>query len=295
MKINIKTITALIVVLSLTLILLTGCDQIFDVLDELLASDSNLQIHMIDVDQGESILIVTPSQKTILIDGGEVAQGKKVKAYLTKHNIDKIDLLIGTHPHSDHIGGLTEIVNNFKIGEVIMPEKMHTTRAFERLLTAIESKGLSITPPPVGDTIQFDTDISLHFLGPLKDYGDNLNLWSIVFRLDYKNKSFLFTGDTEVPAENDLMDTYNADDLKAHVLNIAHHGSSTSTSEQFLDYVSPEIALISLGKDNSYGHPHREIMERLQKANVLIYRTDLQQSVVLISDGEDIWSNHEPM
>jgi len=253
-----------------------------------------LSVHMIDVGQGESILIVTPNNKTILIDAGEQSQGRKVKAYLTKNKVNKIDLLIGTHPHSDHIGGLSEVINSFEVGKIIMPKKLHTTSTFEKLLATIQSKGLTINAPEINTIIEFDEDIKLHFLGPIKDYGDNLNLWSIVFRLDYKDKSFLFTGDMEKVAEIDLINTYSREYLKTNVLNIGHHGSSTSTSDQFLSYVNPEIALISLGSDNSYGHPHKDVIDRLEEASAFIYRTDLDGSVVLLSDGIKIWSNVAP-
>ncbi|HZX21440.1 MAG TPA: ComEC/Rec2 family competence protein [Clostridia bacterium] len=285
MKISVKFVAVFIIILSLAIFLSTGCNRTSDV----------LSIHMIDVGQGESILITTPNNKTILIDAGEASQGKKVKSYLLKHGIDKINLLIGTHPHTDHIGGLTEIINNFEIEEIMMPQKLHTSTSFEKLLTAIESKRLTITPPCPNSIVEFDKDIKLHFLGPIKDYGENLNLWSIVFRLDYKNKSFLFTGDMEREAEMDLIDTYNKNNLIANVLNVGHHGSNSSTTQQFLDYVGPEVALISLGSNNPYNHPHEEVITRLEESDVFIYRTDLQQTVVIFSDGESIWSHQVPV
>lgn len=274
-----------VTILFLILSMLIGCDQAPDV----------LTIHMIDVGQGESILISTPNNKTILIDAGEASQGKKVKSYLLKQGIDKIDLLIGTHPHTDHIGGLPEIINNFEVKKIIMPKKLHTSATFEKLLAAIESKKLTINSPKPNSIIEFDRDIKLHFLGPIRDYGDNLNLWSVVFRLDYKNKSFLFTGDMEHEAEMDLVNTYSMDDLGANVLNVGHHGSDSSTTQQFLDCVNPEIALISLGSNNPYNHPHEEVITRLVQSEVLIYRTDLQQTVVIYSDGESIWSHQAPV
>ncbi len=285
MKINIKSIAMFIIMLFLILFVAIGCNQ---------APDA-LSIHMIDVGQGESILIVTPDDKTILVDAGEISQGKKVKSYLLKHGIQKINLLIGTHPHTDHIGGIPEIINNFEIDKIIMPRKHHTSATFEKLLIAIKSNGLTISPLTPNSTIEFTEDIKLHFLGPVRDYGDNLNLWSVVFRLDYKNKSFLFTGDMEYEAEMDLINTYNADDLTANVLNVGHHGSNTSTTQQFLDCVNPEIALISSGKDNIYEHPHKDIIARLNEFGTFIYRTDLQQTVVIFSDGESIWSHQAPV
>lgn len=253
-----------------------------------------LSVHMIDVGQGESILIITPNNKTILIDAGEQSEGRKVKAYLTKNRIKKIDLLIGTHPHSDHIGGLAEIIQSFEVTKIIMPKKLHTSLTFEKLLTTIDAKGLSISEPPLNNIVELDTNVKLHFLGPLKNYGDNLNLWSVVFRLDYIDKSFLFTGDMEAAAEIDLINTYGKEFLTSNLLNVGHHGSNTSTSKQFLDLVSPEIALISVGKDNSYGHPHKEVIDRLEHINTFIYRTDFQGTVVILSDGRKIWSNIAP-
>ncbi|QUH21133.1 ComEC/Rec2 family competence protein [Alkaliphilus sp. B6464] len=282
---KLKFTSLLILLLFVVFFTLTACEK---------SLSGVLSIHMIDVGQGESILIITPNNKTILIDAGEQSEGRRVKAYLTKNRINKIDLIIGTHPHSDHIGGLSEIIKNFEVEKIIMPKKLHTSATFEKLLTTIESKGLTISTPQQNKLVEFDENIKLHFLGPIKDYGDNLNLWSIVFRLDYMDKSFLFTGDIEEEAEIDLINTYDKAVLRANVLNVGHHGSNTSTSKQFLDYVNPEIALISLGNDNPYGHPHREVIKRLEEASAFIYRTDLQGTVILLSDGIEIWSNQVP-
>ncbi len=282
---KLKFTSLLILLLFVVFFTLTACEK---------SLSGVLSIHMIDVGQGESILIITPNNKTILIDAGEQSEGRRVKAYLTKNRINKIDLIIGTHPHSDHIGGLSEIIKSFEVEKIIMPKKLHTSATFEKLPTTIESKGLTISAPQQNKFVEFDENIKLHFLGPIKDYGDNLNLWSIVFRLDYKDKSFLFTGDMEEEAEIDLIDTYDKAALRANVLSVGHHGSNTSTSKQFLDYVNPEIALISLGNDNPYGHPHREVIKRLEEASAFIYRTDLQGTVILLSDGIEIWSNQVP-
>ncbi len=282
---KIKFVSVIILLLIFVSFILTSCSNPYSNL---------LSIHMIDVDQGESILIITPSNKTILIDGGESSQSRKIKSYLTKHRVKKIDLLVATHPHSDHIGGLSDIINNFKVEKIFMPKKIHTSIAFENLLNTIQNKNLNINNPKLNTTMEFDKDINLHFLGPVRDYGENLNLWSIVFRLDFKNKSFLFTGDMEKEAENDLINKYGKEYLKANVLKVGHHGSNTSSSEVFLRYTNPEVAIISVGNNNPYGHPHRDIIERLENHRILIYRTDIQNNVVLLSDGIEIWSNQTP-
>lgn len=278
-------IYAIVLAIVLLLMAISGCTTSFK---------DSLSIHMIDVGQGESILVVTPNNKTILIDAGEYHEGRKVKAYLRKHRIDKIDLLIGTHPHSDHIGGLSEIIHNFEVDQIMMPKKLHNSATFENLLIAIESNHLKINTPELHKKIPFDEDIQLQFLGPIKEYGDNLNLWSIVLRLEYRNQSFLFTGDMEKEAEIDLINFYDEKSLAANVLNIGHHGSNTSTSEEFLRAVNPDIALISTGKNNAYDHPHNEVIQRLEDNKVWIYRTDIQGNVVLFSDGYKIWSNQPP-
>lgn len=273
-------------IFTLILALLSGC--------VLFEEDSDLSIHIIDVGQGDSIFVKTPNGKTMLIDGGDIAAGKTVVSYLNKYNIDKIDVLIGTHPHADHIGGLIDVLENFEIGKFYMPKKIHTSKTYEKLLETTKNKGLKITPATKDLVIDLDQDIPLYFLSPLRDYGDNLNLWSAVVKMEYGEKSFLFTGDYEVLGEKELCDTYDKDFLQSEFLKVGHHGSNTSTSQEFLDIIQPEIAIISCKTGNSYGHPHKEVVERLKKFGSNIYRTDEQGTIIIRSDGDIIWSNQEP-
>jgi len=273
-------------IFTLILALLGGC--------VLFEDDSDLSIHIIDVGQGDSIFVKTPNGKTMLIDGGDIAGGKTVVSYLNKYNIDKIDVLIGTHPHADHIGGLIDVLENFEIGKFYMPKKIHTSKTYEKLLETTKNKGLKITPATKDIVIDLDQDIPLYFLSPLRDYGDNLNLWSAVVKMEYGEKSFLFTGDFEALGEKELCDTYDKDFLQSEFLKVGHHGSNTSTSQEFLDIIQPEIAIISCKTGNSYGHPHKEVIERLKKFGSNIYRTDEQGTIVIRSDGDIIWSNQEP-
>ena len=270
----------------LILTLLTGCF--------LLEDDTDLSIHIIDVGQGDSIFIRTPNGKTMLIDAGEPSAGKTVVSYLNRHYIDKIDILIGTHPHADHIGGLAEVINNFEIGKIYMPRKIHTSKTYEKLLETIRDNGLKITEAKSDITVELDDDIYLYFLNPLRDFGDDLNLWSVVLKMEYKDTSFLFTGDLESPVELELLEKYDPDFLKSDFLKVGHHGSNTSTSQKFLDNVQPIVAVISSKTGNSYGHPHKEVIDRLTKMNINVYRTDKQGNIVIRSDGEMIWSNQEP-
>ncbi len=279
-----KTSIALLIILILGL--LTSC--IFT------KQDGNLSVHVIDVGQGDSILIKTPSGKNVLIDGGEASEGNKVISHLRKNKVKKIDVLIATHPHSDHIGGLIDVVGKYKIGDLYMPNVIHTSRTFEKLLDAIKENNLKITPASADIVIPLGDDVNLYILGPLKDYGNNLNNWSLVAKISHGVNSFLFTGDIEYPVEMDLIDVYPKDFLQSQFLKVAHHGSNSSSNQDFLEAVQAKIAVISNGKDNSYGHPHKEVLDRLKKMNIAIYTTEKQGSIVIKSDGKKIWSHKEP-
>ncbi|AKL95841.1 beta-lactamase domain-containing protein [Clostridium aceticum] len=276
----------LLLLFILLLVLLIACT--------VKSKDDYLSIHTIDVGQGDSILIKTPNGRTMLIDGGEPSYGKAVVAYLKKNKVKKIDVLIGTHPHSDHIGGLINVLDHFQIDRFYLPKKEHTSNTFQELLEKAQAKGLKISAATSDISITFDDDITLHFLGPLRDYGDHLNLWSVIVKMDYKEKSFLFTGDLEALGEDDLLATYKKDFLKSQFLKVGHHGSNTSSTEDFLQAIEAKVAVISCGRDNAYGHPHMEVIERLQKRNTAIYRTDLQGSIIVKSDGHKIWSHQQP-
>lgn len=278
-----------ILILCLTLISVIVLLNLFYFNDE-----GILAIHMIDVGQGDSILIITPSNKTILIDAAESHKGPDIVSYLNKNKVQTIDILIATHPHSDHIGGIPVVIENFKINNFYMPLVTHNTVAFNEMLTSIKHHDLKISSLPVGKRIEFDNDIFLYFISPLKDYGSHLNNWSVVLKLDYLHKSFLFTGDVEYKAELDIINSYDAHFLKSHLLKVAHHGSNSSSTEKFLNVIKPEVALISCGYENSYNHPHREILHRLEHMGISIYRTDLQGNIVIKSNGKEIWSNQRP-
>lgn len=285
MFINSKKVIVLVILLSL-LTILSSCQSLKD--------SDNLSVHIIDVNQGDSILIITPNDKTILIDGGDPSEGENVITYLKRHGVKRINLLVGTHPHADHIGGLIDVIEYFPIDEFYLSPKIHTTKTYEKLLLAADKKRLHITPVDKSFRIAFDDSITLHFITPIKDYENDLNLWSIVMKMDYMNQHFLFTGDTEAISEKDMINLYGKALFKSNVLKVAHHGSSTSSSQEFLEAVQPEIAVISCGRDNSYGFPHKETLERLSKFNLHLFRTDYQGTIILESDGQKIWSHKKP-
>lgn len=247
-------------------------------------SGENLSVHFIDVGQGDSALI-GQSGHYMLIDAGERDQADTVISYLKNQGVKKLDYVIGTHPHSDHIGGMAEVIEEFDIGTVILPGKEHTTKTYERLLSAIEAKNLKITVPKVGDQFTIG-DSSFQILSPGRDYEEDLNNWSVSIRLVYQDTSFVLCGDAEKAAEADLCSRGLT--LKADVLKLSHHGSSTSSSQQFMDQVNPEYGVISCGKNNDYGHPHKETMELLESRGVKVYRTDLQGTVRAVSDGKRV-------
>lgn len=253
--------------------------------------NKKLKVHFIDVGQADSILIQTPDGKSMLIDAGNNADGQAVVSYLKGQGVSKIDILVGTHPHEDHIGGMDNVINSFEIGQIYMPKVSHTTKTYEDVLTAISRKGLKITSPTPGSTFSLG-EVRFTILAPNSSTYEDMNDYSIVLKMEYGNTSFLFTGDAEQVSENEIIAKgYN---LKADVLKVGHHGSSSSTSQAFLDKVSPKYAVIMVGSDNNYGHPHKETMDKLEAKGIPVYRTDENGTIVATSDGNNITFNTQP-
>ncbi|WP_296647302.1 ComEC/Rec2 family competence protein [Romboutsia sp. 13368] len=248
---------------------------------------NHLSIHTIDVGQGDSILIQTPNNKNILIDGGDENSYHIVSSYLKKQKVKNIDYLIATHFDSDHIGGLDNIVENFKVSNVYAPNYKSDTISYQNLINSCLSKNLNLNYLSKGDFIKIEDDINLNILSP-SYIGDDNNLNSIVCKIDYKNKSFLFTGDAEASNELNLINTYELSDVD--FLKVGHHGSSSSTTPEFIEEVRPDIAVISCGYKNNYGHPHKSTLDTLEENNILTYRTDLLGDIVFYSDGETIYT-----
>ncbi|NBG87922.1 ComEC/Rec2 family competence protein [Isachenkonia alkalipeptolytica] len=255
---------------------------------------SLLRVHYIDVDQGDSILIQTPGNQNILIDGGERNQGEYVKGYLQNQGVKHLHMVVGTHPHSDHIGGLGIILEHFPADMILLPPVSHTTQTFEDLLHTIEEKNVPLIPVPSPEAYTFEENLTLEFLGPHLDFQDHLNNWSVVLKMTYKNHGFLFTGDIESAAESALLQGYPLETLSADVLKVPHHGSSTSSTAPFLEAVAPRVSIISCGKENPYGHPHKETIERLLYFSSDLYRTDIHGTILLKSNGVELWSPTAP-
>lgn len=251
-----------------------------------------MTVHFIDVGQADCILIES-NKHFMLVDAGNNDDADTIVSYLREQGVKKLDYVIGTHPHEDHIGSLDTIINTYEIGTLIMAPKGHTTRTFEDVVTAIESKGLSVTAPVTGKTYNIgDSAFTILSSDPNKDYGDEYNNWPVGIKLTNGSKSFVMCEDAEAEAEQDILKT--GTDLRADVLKLGHHGSNTSTTDSFLDTVQPKYAVISCGKDNEYGHPHQETIDKLASRNIEIYRTDEQGTIIASCDGNSITWNNNP-
>lgn len=249
-------------------------------------SSHELRVHFIDVGQADSILIELPNDEIALIDGGNRADGELVVNYLKDNNIEKIDYLLATHPHEDHIGGLPVVVDSFHIGSIYMPRKSVSTEIFETLVNSIKSNDLKATVAEGGLKIIDDGELKFSIIAPNSDDYSETNDFSIVCKLEYKDKSFLFTGDAEGTSEKEIIKA--GYDLSADVLKVGHHGGSTSTTEEFLNEVEPTYAVISVAKDNDHGHPHKETIEKLNERNINVLRTDELGTIIISTDGKNI-------
>ena len=244
---------------------------------------SCFQVHFIDVGQADAALILCDGE-AMLIDGGNAADSNVIYTYLKKHEVKHLDYVIATHAHEDHVGGLPGALKYATVSKAFSPVTTFTTNAFNNFKKGLSQQGVSLTVPEVGTRFKLGS-ASCQILAVNTESSDTNNT-SIVLQIVYGDTSFLFTGDAEIPVEQVLLNSgFN---LKSTVLKVGHHGSYSSTSYLFLREVMPEYAVIPVGKDNDYGHPHDNVLSRLRDADVTLYRTDMHGDVICTSDGKTV-------
>ena len=257
------SILALLLVL---LLLLAGCNALSHI-NGRMASDhlslpavgsKGLRVHILDVGQGDAALLQFPEGEALLVDAGKNVDGPEVINYLEKQGIKRIDYVVGTHPHEDHIGGLDLVIRKFQVGQIYLPRKAANTRSYEDLLREIEKQGLRVKEARAGTVIYERPNLKAVFVAPGGSKYEDLNNWSAVVYVCYGNTAVLLAGDAEKQSEQEMLAA--GVNLKADLLKVGHHGSRDSTSLSFLSAVSPGYAVISVGKDNEYGHPHEETL-----------------------------------
>lgn len=245
---------------------------------------SQLEVLFIDVGQADSALI-TCDGESMIIDGGNRDDSDLVASVLKKNNIEYLDYVVCTHAHEDHVGGLSGALSVAEAEHIMAPETKADTKVYNNFLEKAEQQGVKIENPKAGDKFMLGA-AQVEILGPVSEKGKDTNSTSIVLRIDYGETSFLFTGDAERDEEEEIIE--NGGNLKATVLKVGHHGSDTSTSYQFLREVMPMYAVISVGENNSYGHPDETVISRLEDAGAEIFRTDKMGDIIMSSDGKTI-------
>ena len=251
--------------------------------DYINTNNNLLKVHYLDVGQGDSIFIELPNNETMLIDAAESYQSENIINYLKNLNYQKIDYVIGTHPHTDHIGGLKNIINTFEIGKIYMPKVVSTTKTYESLLMAIKDKNLKINTAKAGTSI-IDTDaLKINILAPNNSTYTELNNYSVVTKITYGTTKFLFMGDAEKLSENEIKENVTAD-----VIKIGHHGSNTSSSIDFIKKVNAKYGIISVGLNNKYNLPKEETITNWENSGTKIYLTSTNGTIRASSDGTNI-------
>ena len=247
-----------------------------------ISTKPSMKTHFLDCGQADSIFIELPDRKCMLIDAAEAGFGKTLESFIYSKGYSHIDYIVATHPHSDHIGGMEHILKSFSVGKFYMPEIIHTTKTFERMLDALKENGCECIYIGQGSVIE-DSIYDINVLAPLRQDYLRMNNYSAVIRLSYNNISTLFSADAEIDSEREIIE--NNPDIQADILKVGHHGSSTSTSEEYLDRVSPKDAIISVGTGNSYGFPDPLVEAKLNSRGINIHRTDFSGNICVTTDG----------
>lgn len=269
----------LFTLLALFLLLLVGCTP----QAQPTLSPALLELHVVDVGQGDGLLVRTPEGKVMVVDGGPRRGG--FADYLSRVGVQRIDVLIATNPDADHIGGLIEVLRRFPIGEVYVSGDINTTRTYEDFLDALDASGAPVRVPQRGEHIPLGS-VTVEVLNPSEPRFPDRNNNSVVVKVTHGKVSFLLMGDAERLAEERMV--ASGLDLRADVLKMGHHGSRTSTWPSFVEKVRPRIAVYSAGQDNPYGHPHKEPLQNLTSRGVTVYGTDRYGTIVVSTDGQTV-------
>lgn len=292
MKKNVKRNFFEILIILLAFLIINNQDKIKNLLNQNNNQNQNdyintnndlLKVHYLDVGQGDSIFIELPNNETMLIDAAESYQSENIINYLKNLNYQKIDYVIGTHPHTDHIGGLKDIINTFEIGKIYMPKVVSTTKTYESLLMTIKDKNLKINTAKAGTSIIDIDTLKINILAPNNSTYTELNNYSVVTKITYGTTKFLFMGDAEKLSENEIKE-----DVTADVIKIGHHGSNTSSSIDFIKKVNAKYGIISVGLNNKYNLPKEETITNWENSGTKIYLTSINGTITAISDGTNI-------
>ncbi len=253
--------------------------------------DPVMKVHFLDVGQADCIL-VEHNKKYMMVDGGNNADKDVILDYLNSLGVTEFEAIIMTHPHEDHIGSIDSVILNYKVKKIYAPKKEHTSKTYEDVLNAVMETGNTLHAPKPGESFSFGA-VTVMFLAPVSDYDNNLNNWSIGIKVSNGKHSFVMCGDAEKEAEEDMLAAKL--DLSADVLKLSHHGSNTSSTKEFVKAVNPKYAVITVGKNNSYGHPSKSTIKMLKDYKIPYFRTDEQGTIVMTSDGEKLTCNVTPI
>ncbi|EIF6295665.1 MBL fold metallo-hydrolase [Clostridium perfringens] len=273
-------------IIGIIVVLLAGYFGIDLTQDSKVPKDSKLMISYMDVGQGDAAYIKV-NGNDILIDAGPRSNSKELLEQLKAKNIDDFELVIATHPHEDHIGGMVDVFKEYEVKAFYSPKITHTTKTYENLVKAVKDEGLKTKELKGGMVIDLGEGAKFEVFTPQKSEYEELNDYSPIMKLNFGDTSYLFTGDAEKLAEEEALAKYKTS-LDSDVIKFGHHGSSSSSSNAFIEAVSPKYGIISCAKDNKYGHPHRETLDIIKKYNIKTFRTDTDGEIILTSDGKSI-------
>ncbi|SFC56735.1 competence protein ComEC [Clostridium uliginosum] len=283
MKIKFKFLAVFMIILIFSFV---GCTNENSKKSIQNSNSNEMLVHFIDVGQGDSMLIQA-NGKNLLIDSGPKTGKDNLLNYLKSLNISKLDYVIATHPHEDHIGNMADIIKKYDVSNFYAPKVEHTSKTFEKMIESLQSKNLKINVIKKGvDSINLGKGTKVTVFSPTQDSYEELNNYSPVMKIEYGKTSFLFTGDAEKEVEKEILN--NNDDIESDVLKLGHHGSSTSTTKNFLKKVNPSLGVICVGNNNTYNHPNKDTISRLKDNNVTIYQTNKEGTIVLSSNGSTI-------